>query len=108
MSRMRRTGPTARTTLVALAVALVAGPAATFLPAARAADGLKAVPVPPAAPAGLPDDGPPALYAPEPVLPTADGWPGPDAFPRTSGTGRLQGGGLFWTDFLYDDHGAIG
>jgi predicted esterase len=55
---------------------------------------------------GLPGDGPPALYRPETTLPAAHGWPGPESFPRTSGTGRLADGGFFWTDYLYDDHGA--
>jgi predicted esterase len=55
----------------------------------------------------LPGDGPAALYRREPRLPRAAGWPGPnDAFSRTSGTGRLAAGGLFWTDYLYDDHGT--
>jgi hypothetical protein len=55
----------------------------------------------------LPADGPRALYKAEPRLPTAAGWPGPNnAFPQTSGTGRLAGGGMFWTDYLYDDHGT--
>lgn len=56
---------------------------------------------------GLPADGPAALYRREPRLPAADGWPGGGtAFPRTSGTGRYAGGGFFWTDYLYDDHGT--
>jgi hypothetical protein len=33
-------------------------------------------------------------------------WPFPEKFPQTSGTGRLAGGASFWTDFLFDDHGA--
>ncbi|HVU74683.1 MAG TPA: alpha/beta hydrolase-fold protein [Mycobacteriales bacterium] len=61
-----------------------------------------------AKPADLPDDGPPALYRAEPALPTPTGWPGTNAFPRTSGTGRLSGGGLFWSDWIYDDHGGVG
>ncbi len=86
---------------VAAAVLAVAAPAGV---AAAGGQGSAA----PAGPAvsGLPDDGPPALYRPEHRLPAARGWPGPDAFPRTSGTGRLARGGLFWTDYLYDDHGA--
>lgn len=56
---------------------------------------------------GLPGDGPAALYRPEPELPAPSAWPGPEAFPRTSGTGRLADGGLFWTDYLYDDHGTV-
>lgn len=31
-----------------------------------------------------------------------------EEFSRTCGTGRLAGGALFWSDFLYDDHGATG
>jgi pimeloyl-ACP methyl ester carboxylesterase len=55
----------------------------------------------------LPADGPPALYRAEPRLPGAKGWPASNtAFPRTSGTGRLAGGGFYWTDWLYDDHGT--
>ena len=51
---------------------------------------------------------PTAATHPEVTLPAPSGWPGSEAFPRTSGTGRLDAGGLFWTDFIYDDHGAIG
>src|SRR4051794_27329682 len=57
---------------------------------------------------GLPSGAPPAATRPEPVLPTPAGWPFPDRFPRTSGTSRLAGGAVEWSDFLYDDHGAIG
>jgi poly(3-hydroxybutyrate) depolymerase len=57
--------------------------------------------------ADLPDDAPSALYRREPKLPAADGWPGSNtAFSQTSGTGRLADGGLYWTDWLYDDHGT--
>ncbi len=57
--------------------------------------------------ADLPADAPPALYRAEPKLPAAAGWPGSNtAFSRTSGTGRLADGGLYWTDWLYDDHGT--
>ncbi|HVY09938.1 MAG TPA: prolyl oligopeptidase family serine peptidase [Mycobacteriales bacterium] len=57
--------------------------------------------------ADLPADAPPALYRREPGLPPAKGWPGNNsAFSPTSGTGRLADGGLYWTDFLYDDHGT--
>ena len=58
----------------------------------------------PACPPGVP----PAATRAEPVLPVPAGWPFPDRFPRTSGTSRLAGGAVEWTDFLYDDHGAIG
>jgi hypothetical protein len=55
----------------------------------------------------LPADAPAALYRAEPSLPKAKGWPGSNtAFSRTSGTGRLDHGGYYWTDFLYDDHGT--
>jgi hypothetical protein len=58
--------------------------------------------------AGLPDGVPPAALAAEPSLPAPAGWPFPEAFPRTSGTGRLAGGASYWTDFVLDDHGAQG
>jgi poly(3-hydroxybutyrate) depolymerase len=61
-----------------------------------------------AAGSDLPADGPPALYAAETALPAPAGWPGPESFPRTSGSGRLAGGALLWTDWLFDDHGANG
>ncbi|HVU61579.1 MAG TPA: alpha/beta hydrolase-fold protein [Mycobacteriales bacterium] len=57
--------------------------------------------------ADLPGDAPAALYRAAPRLPAANGWPGSNtAFSPTSGTGRLAGGGLYWTDWLYDDHGT--
>lgn len=91
---------------------------ATVLALGLAGPGAAAPPPPVAPPAAdeapqtgpladLPDDGPPALYRHEPTLPAADGWPGSESFPRTSGTGRLVDGALLWSDFLYDDHGAI-
>ncbi len=57
---------------------------------------------------GMPEGVPPAARRPEPQLPTPAGWPFGEEFPRTCGAGRLAGGALFWTDFLYDDHGATG
>jgi hypothetical protein len=65
----------------------------------------------PAAPqriAGLPQGVPRAALLAQPRLPepSRSAWPFPDRFPRTSGTGRLSGGASFWTDWLYDDHGA--
>ncbi|GAA4298421.1 hypothetical protein GCM10023161_51400 [Mycobacterium paraffinicum] len=57
---------------------------------------------------GMPEGVPPAALRPEPQLPVPSGWPFGEEFPRTCGTGRLAGGALFWTDFLYDDHGATG
>ncbi|HUO39478.1 MAG TPA: prolyl oligopeptidase family serine peptidase [Mycobacterium sp.] len=57
---------------------------------------------------GMPEGVPQAALKPEPVLPVPAGWPFGEDFPRTCGTGRLVGGAVFWTDFLYDDHGATG
>lgn len=79
--------------------------------AAAALLGALAVPAggatrPPAIPSGMPTGVPPAALRPERALPTADGWPGSEAFARTSGTGRLDRGSLLWTDFLYDDRGT--
>src|SRR5271157_3680052 len=73
-----------------------------------------AVAVPPAKAAdlvvvdGMPEGVPPAALRPEPRLPAPADWPFGEEFPRTCGAGRLAGGALFWTDFLYDDHGATG
>lgn len=57
---------------------------------------------------GMPEGVPPAALRPEPKLPAPQSWPFGEDFPRTCGTGRYAGGALFWTDFLYDDHGATG
>ncbi len=57
---------------------------------------------------GMPEGVPSAALRPEPRLPAPAGWPFGEEFPRTCGTGRLAGGALFWTDFIYDDHGAAG
>src|SRR5271165_1347143 len=73
-----------------------------------------AVAVPPAKAAdlvvidGMPEGVPAAALRPEPRLPAPADWPFGEEFPRTCGTGRFAGGALFWTDFLYDDHGATG
>jgi hypothetical protein len=61
-----------------------------------------------AAPAGLPPGVPAAATRAEPKLPAPRAWPFREGFSRTAGTGRLEGGALLWTDFLYDDHGAAG
>jgi len=58
--------------------------------------------------AGIPSGAPAAAYKAEPSLPKPAGWPFAEAFPRTSGTGRETGGASFWSDFVYDDHGAAG
>lgn len=57
---------------------------------------------------GIPSGAPPAALAPEPTLAKPSGWPFPERFSRTSGTGRLSAGASYWTDFVYDDHGALG
>ncbi len=57
---------------------------------------------------GMPEGVPAAARRPEPKLPIPAGWPFGEEFPRTCGTSRFAGGALFWTDFLYDDHGATG
>ncbi len=57
---------------------------------------------------GMPEGVPPAALRPEPRLPVPAAWPFGEEFPRTCGTSRFAGGALFWTDFLYDDHGATG
>ncbi|HSP39701.1 MAG TPA: alpha/beta hydrolase-fold protein [Frankiaceae bacterium] len=56
----------------------------------------------------MPEGVPPAALRPEPQLPVPPQWPFGEDFPRTCGTGRLAGGAAFWTDFIYDDHGATG
>ncbi len=60
--------------------------------------------------AGLPSGVPAAATAPEPALPepSSSEWPFASNFSRTSGTGLLSGGASLWSDFLYDDHGALG
>ena len=57
----------------------------------------------PALPAGVPR----AAKRTEPRLPAPDGWPFAEAFSRTSGTHRVWAGAYFWTDFIYDDNGAV-
>ncbi|TFV61471.1 peptidase [Mycobacterium sp. PS03-16] len=57
---------------------------------------------------GMPEGVPPAALRRESPLPVPRTWPFGEQFPRTCGTGRFADGALFWTDFLYDDHGAAG
>jgi hypothetical protein len=57
---------------------------------------------------GMPEGVPEAALRPEPQLPAPAEWPFGEHFPRTCGTGRFASGAVFWTDFLYDDHGATG
>ncbi len=82
-------------TVACLAVPVVAQPSAA------APGGTPVLP-------GIPDGVPPAALRAEPTLPVPAGWPFPDRFPRTSGTGRYVQGAYEWTDYLYDDHGALG
>ena len=49
---------------------------------------------------------PPRRCGPSPRFRHRPDWPFGEEFPRTCGTSRFAGGALFWTDFLYDDHGA--
>ncbi|MFA5788110.1 MAG: hypothetical protein WDA71_14200, partial [Actinomycetota bacterium] len=84
------------------------GEAGTASRASGAASNQTSSRLPEVGPSGLPDGVPPAALRPEPSLPVPRGWPFPEAFPRTSGTGRLEGGAVFWSDFIYDDHGAKG
>jgi pimeloyl-ACP methyl ester carboxylesterase len=78
-------------------------------------DGYSQFPEPPPAPPGplftegrMPEGVPPAALRPEPKLPVPQHWPFSEDFPRTCGTGRLSAGAVFWTNFIYDDHGATG
>lgn len=94
-----------RTALLA-AVALAAGAGAVTSGAFAARPG--SAPVTTSVPRGLPTGVPAAALEEQPTLPSPKGWPFGEQFPRTSGTGRLAGGATFWSDFLYDDHGATG
>ncbi|ANH38353.1 Alpha/beta hydrolase family protein [Nocardioides dokdonensis FR1436] len=55
---------------------------------------------------GLPEGAPAAATKAEPKLDKPKGWPFAQRVSRTSGTERLHGGASYWTDFVYDDHGA--
>jgi pimeloyl-ACP methyl ester carboxylesterase len=91
-------------TACAAVVSLLAVAPAQALPVPQASG----APGAPSPPGGLPDDVPVAALRPAPTLPAPAAWPGPERFPRTAGTGRLAGGGYYWTDWIYDDHGAQG
>lgn len=56
----------------------------------------------------VPSGAPPAAFGQEPVLRTNPSWPFKEGAPRTSGTGRYANGAFYWTDFVYDAHGALG
>jgi hypothetical protein len=96
--------------LPAVAGLLITGSFVTTTGAASATPSAVAAPATAAAavPAGLPDGVPAAATRAEPSLPKPKGWPFAESFPRTSGTGRLGGGAAFWSDYVYDDHGANG
>jgi hypothetical protein len=60
---------------------------------------------------GLPPGVPPAARQAQPALaePSPAQWPLPAGpFAHTEGATRLDGGALYWTGFLYGDHGAKG
>ena len=79
-------------------------------PAIVLAAGLAAPFMSPLTPASATDDvpagAPAAAHRPEPELATPEGWPFDQRLSRTSGTGRLHDGASYWSDFVYDDHGA--
>lgn len=54
----------------------------------------------------VPASAPAAAHRQEPGLAAPDGWPFEQRLSRTSGTGRLHDGALYWSDFVYDDKGA--
>jgi len=96
-----------RLVAIALAGAALAVPASA-LPALAASKGAPgATSLVPGLPPGVP---PAALSAPPPLPEPPPGqWPFPAAaFPHTEGASRLAGGALYWTGFLYGDHGAKG
>ncbi|MGH2663027.1 MAG: alpha/beta hydrolase-fold protein [Actinomycetota bacterium] len=105
---MSRAGRYGLALLAFLAVAVPPASAGPGASRARAGDPGSCHRTSKAVPEDLPADGPPALYRPEPALPQPPGWPFGDGFPRTSGTGRYACGAFFWSDFLYDDNGAVG
>jgi predicted esterase len=88
---------------LSLAMALAASTTAAITATASSSAPSAAV-----AATGLPAGAPPAAHRAEPQLPKPKGWPFSESFSRTSGTGRLAGGASYWTDFVYDDHGAVG
>lgn len=93
--------------VVLLLLAMVGG---RLAPGSAAPPGSVPAPGPAALPGlpGLPDGVAEAALRPAPTLPVPTGWPFPEAFPKTSGVGRLAGGALEWSDFIADDHGAQG
>ena len=84
-----------------LIAALAVTTGAVLVPASPAAAADR-----PGGPSGLPTGVPAAATRAEPTLATPRGWPFEQRLSRTSGTGRLHGGASYWTDFVYDDHGA--
>ena len=57
---------------------------------------------------GMPEGVPRPRCGPSRSYPHPAEWPFGEYFPRTCGTSRVAGSALFWTDFIYDDHGATG
>ncbi len=91
-----------RLATLACSTALVLGAAGALPAPAQAAGPTTATRVP----GDLPDGVPAAATRPEPRLLTPQGWPFAQRISRTSGTERLHDGASYWTDFVYDDHGA--
>jgi len=89
-----------RLAILACSTALVLG-ATGALPAAAQAEQRGG-----AVPGDLPDGVPAAATRAEPQLQAPQGWPFAQRISRTAGTERLHGGASYWTDFVYDDHGA--
>ena len=95
-----------RAALVAAGLLMTSGAGVQAF-AATPAEGMRssaAQPVPPGLPAGAAA----AALMPEPTLSVPKGWPFPDEFSRTAGTGRLVDGAFEWTDWVYDAFGAAG
>ncbi|WP_148613864.1 prolyl oligopeptidase family serine peptidase [Nocardioides rubriscoriae] len=97
MTRVTRALPTALAVALATLLSVPAGALAADRPAPVAAAGR---------PTDLPAGVPAAATRAEPRLPVPHGWPFAQRLSRTSGTGRLHDGASYWTDFVYDDHGA--
>ncbi|HEX7354518.1 MAG TPA: peptidase [Mycobacteriales bacterium] len=106
MPSLRRSCPAL--TLPVLAAALLTAAALAVPVSSRAAVAAQR-PLPVSAPpAGMPSGAPPAATAAEPALPAppASVWPFGETWSRTEGSGDEARGADFWTDFVYDDHGA--
>jgi hypothetical protein len=80
--------------------------ASAGLVAAYLVAGALTAPAAAAAAKGLPQGVAAAALEREPALSVPHGWPFPQQFSQTSGTGRMIGGAFEWTDWVYDDYGA--